>query len=735
MGQNFFDEMDSEAQFARPSKAIWSIDLDDPDNEKNILKWLQGEQTFLVDNSRERMRLMRRNISLYKGIQYETQDVRRDLRDRSVDRSRAVGKIVVNHLFDLTTNRVSRLVKFKPAVAILPTNDEFEDKNAAKSTEQLLSHIWYLQDFQGSIITQVAKIASIMGEAYLFITWDPEKGDKHPDSPEDGESITLLDENGAPEKDDLGNTIRVEEPVMVGDVDYEVVMPHDIYLQRARTFEKVDYCYRRRTMNVEEARLKWPKKTKFISSDSRHNEFDFETFQSRDLVDEVVIWEFWHKSTKGLRKGRYIAYTLSGVLENRELGYSHGQLPFERFTDDDIPAHLYGQSFFERVKALTSTYNNLTNLILANQVLCSHPKWVMPAGSAQLSSLGNDRTVIQYKGAVPPQLVQSNPTPRELFEFRNMIKEEFQQIAGVFGVSRGEPPPGVKAGVAMQFLNEQENERFNELTLKWNMWIKRTSIKTLSVAGDYYDSTDERMVRVLGKDEVWRTKFFDAAHLSKDYDIRIQNSSALSESKAQRTQNLLDLQERFPDQLSGERVLDMLDLAQDDKFIDIASVAVRTAEAENEEMLSGAERKDVEEYEDHVAHWDVHMKALQSYSFKETVPAKIQEYMKEHILVHEMMMLDKAKINPAFGEQLAALRGFPVFFTPESAAQEEEEAQQSAEPGAGSQGIVEEPGLPVNPELGGEQQLPVQEQVPPIELAGAPPPPVPASVESQVLEQ
>ena len=78
-------------------------------------------------------------------------------------------------------------------------------------------------------------------------------------------------------------------------------------------------------------------------------------------------------------------------------------------------------------------------------------------------------------------LGQANPTPPELFKFRGELKEEFQQISGVFGVSRGEPPPGIKAGVALQFLNEQEQERFNEHILKWNDFIRRIAIKTISV--------------------------------------------------------------------------------------------------------------------------------------------------------------------------------------------------------------------------------------------------------------
>jgi hypothetical protein len=51
------------------------------------------------------------------------------------------------------------------------------------------------------------------------------------------------------------------------------------------------------------------------------------------------------------------------------------------------------------------------------------------------------------------------------------------KMSGVYGVSRGEPPVGVTASVAMQFLDEQEPFKF-----KWNddvtTWIHFASEKS-----------------------------------------------------------------------------------------------------------------------------------------------------------------------------------------------------------------------------------------------------------------
>jgi hypothetical protein len=390
-----------------------------------------------------------------------------------------------------------------------------------------------------------------------------------------------------------------------------------------------------------------------------------------------------------------------------------------RFTDIDYPGELYGVSFYENIKQLTGTYNNVTNLLLRNIILGAHPKWMVPAGSVAIDKLGNDMTIVQYKGPTPPVLVTAPTVPADVFGFREKLKEEFQQISGVFGVSRGEPPPGIKAGVALQYLGEQESERYNELVLKYNEMILSIAKMTLAVCGDYYDESDERMVRVIGKNNEWMTQFFDVAYLEKDYDIRVQNSSALPRSIAARTQTLLDLNERFPNQFTGEQVIDLLDLGQSEKFIDSATVAVRTAQAENEELVKEGKDAPSEEslapteFENHLLHWKEHTRLVQEYSFKYQTPKAVQTRVINHIMAHEMLMMDHAAKNPLFAQELGKLSLFPMFFTqPVMSAP----VQAMSEQGQGLEMPIQElPGMPVNQSLGGETQLELNPEVPTVE--------------------
>jgi len=347
---DLFEQLDDVGNSARPKRPIWTIDLDDAQNEKKILDWLNGELSYLIYKSRERLSLIERNEHLYRGIQYETQEIRRDLQDRSVDKSRSLPKIVVNHLYDLTANRVSRLVKYKPAVAILPNSNEHQDKISAKTTKSLLDNIWYNEDFDSTITPLMAVTAAVKGEAYLWIDWDPDKGDLHPDSPKGGNPVVLKSENGEPLKGEDGKDLTVDKPVRVGDVVYSVIHPEHVFLQPKHTIDEVEYCYRMIVMNVDDAKVKYPKYADKIKTNVDRYK-DYQWLKKVDVIEPVVIWEFNHKSTHSMDKGRTIMFTDSCVLDNSKAKFNHGELPCERLTDIDEPGRLHGISFFETVKA------------------------------------------------------------------------------------------------------------------------------------------------------------------------------------------------------------------------------------------------------------------------------------------------------------------------------------------------------------------------------------------------
>ena len=665
---SLFDELGDDRPDKINIKPFHSIDRQDP---KELLNWCVKVVETLEKQAVPRTAKSKRNLEAYRG---SVSSIRRsDIRRSERQFINKVNKFIINHLHDMTETRVSQLCRLKPAVNVIPTNDEYEDRNSAKAVKYLMSHLFYINNID-TIRSEMLRNTFIFGESYCFVTWNKDKGDLHPDyvrARAMGMPLQMMGKDGQPVLDDQGQPIIIspDTPVKVGDVEYTVECPWRVHLQRQKNIRDVEYCFRTKVIPTETLKKDYPNLKDKIKSSVNVKAYSTDELTEHLLEEETVCYEFYHKATKYCPKGYYVKFIQETVLEMDDLGYNHGNLPFIRLTDMDIPEQLNGVSQYEMVRPIQTMHDNLSTLLAKNIYLMGHAKWVMPRGACKIESLGNDNTIIQYQGPVAPQMLQTSPNPPEAYSFRDSLRNEMGQIYGIQGVSRGTPPSGVTAAVALQFLNEQEQERNHSMVIKHNEMIVDLAKMTISVCGDYYHPDDGRMLRIVGKNNKYAIKHFDSSNLNKSYDVRLELGKALPESKAGRIQRIVEIMQMNPELLPKERWIDLLELGHTDKMNSLITVAIRAAESENEDIMAGKPVGDPEEYEDHITHWKVHTKFIQDRTFKEEAPPERRQEMMSHIAVHEFLMTEKSKASPAFEAKLAELPGFPIFpngYTPRS---------------------------------------------------------------------
>ena len=134
-------------------------------------------------------------------------------------------------------------------------------------------------------------------------------------------------------------------------------------------------------------RSEFPKNANEIKPNASDLWYDHASMSMQKMANEVIEYEFFHKATKFLKKGFYARFTIESYLSGDRLPYDHGCLPVVRLKDLETPDDDRGRSFFDNVKGVCGVYNNLLNLVVRNQILASHPKWVVPAGSIDIESL------------------------------------------------------------------------------------------------------------------------------------------------------------------------------------------------------------------------------------------------------------------------------------------------------------------------------------------------------------
>ena len=126
-------------------------------------------------------------------------------------------------------------------------------------------------------------------------------------------------------------------------------------------------------------------------------------------------------------------------------------------------------------------------------------------------------------------------------------------------------------------------------------------------------------------------------------------------------QRILEAMQRNPNMLSSERWEELLELGNTEKMHTLISEALRSADSENEDLLSGFGAEMPEEWEDHIQHWDSHVKAMQSRQFKTEADPQARAALKDHVYWTEEIMIEKFLTNPEFEARVATLTLFPIF--------------------------------------------------------------------------
>lgn len=659
---------------------LWT--LKNLDDDEEMLEWMNktyGAEKMQVRKLRE---TCLKHIAMFRGKFYADIGNSKSGFAEASHAGLSLGhqkpsKLVVNHLYDLTMQRVSRVTKNKPAVTVNPANSEYKDKVSARIMKFWVDYHLYQNEFD-SLDTAAAQTAFICGEAYIASIWDPEAGEVTKEWQEE-ESAALLesrpprvqqtDESGNPVIGEDGEPLYIDKPVKTGDVVLQCWTPLDTIIERCGDFKKAKYWFHEEYIDIDELRALYPDKAKKIKPDSEEDDLtkwrEFAGYDGGPAAGKVLVRYFRHKPTPFLGSGRFVVSTRSTILVNKPLAKNERGLALARLTDIDVPKRQYGLSFFEHGKRINAAINDLTSMGMRNTKMMAHPRWVVPRGSViKKEALGNDITIIEFAGPTEPKMVSPPAMNQELMVMRGDLKTDLQQMLGSSDYSRGEVQPNIRSALAMQMMDEQEDQRANSGIAKHANFVRDVIINSMNVASAYYEKDDKRLLSVVGVDNRYLVKEFDPSHLTKSYDVRVANSSGLPQTKAARVETLVALKEAFPTMMTDARVAELLQYGDADGFYDEATVAVKAAQAENEAMLNDEAFEEPSIFEDLIVHWSEHVKEVQNRSFKINTPAEVKEKFVSHIGGTEMLMMERAKKNPAFAIKIIGLSLYPLIFEP-----------------------------------------------------------------------
>lgn len=616
-----YDAFSSDYNVSKAQKEFQYYVKEEGTNYERIHGWLKQDIENKVTSSRGRIDVFRRNLAMFKGIQYRSYESRDNIRDDNL--SLRNPRMCINYVYDMVEQKVAQRARNKPGIAFIPHNqDEWKDITNAKTAKILCDYKAEEADLAGKF-SECDKISFIMGTVSLMT-------DYHSD-----------------------------------DVQYRVWRPDELYFQLGK--RRMDDVFEFTTIeyvSIDELKEEYPDSAEKITS-GESTIFDYENFEEKTVQDYTKKFTFWHKPSKHFPTGCKIVFCDSCVLDWVTFPFTDGLLPIDILTDIDVIGELYGRPFVNNIIQAQRHHNLITSAIARNHGVASAPKWIVPKGACSVNTLNNDITVVEYSGPRAPELRQTNPTGQEIFMYQDKLENYIGRLSGIYAISRGDVPPRISAASALMFLDEQEQQRDSRAIAKRNKFIRNVYTKTLSRMNQFYKKEDGRFARILGKDNEYMVKNFE-----QDFDfncsVNIQNTSALPDSKAGRIQAIVDLNQATATDpiFKKEEVVQMLDLGADDTFKNEATVALKAAESVLSDIMEGSTNvPEPQPYDDLLVHYGVFMRALQARTFKEVLPSEIQQRLIERITTIEFLMWERSLKNQTFAMKLKMLDNYPVFFS------------------------------------------------------------------------
>lgn len=622
------------------SKSFFTIKTND---KKELLDWLLKTKDQLLDEAKNRVNVANYNINLYLG-------------NDGLDKGKH--NMSVPLLYNIIESNVNQMTRLNPKLRVIPAQDEAGDKGAARVSKAVIDHVMEEQQYHAKAITTVRN-SYTGGEAFIQCGWDPSLGS-------DKKALKTLK--------DMGVKDIVSSKGKIGDIFIKTLPLWRVLLQNVTKMENVEYYFDWDILEIDKVAKDYgltreqllEGNTDKISDEFNRKAIDTAAINPEDMCseryeDHIIVYNFWHKPTKYLEKGKIATFTSSKLLSHGDYPFSMQRLNIAQLCDLSLEDTLHGRSRIQLVSHLQRLYNTFTKLGAKYVLNTARTKYFAQIGSiVNPASLGNNDAISFYRGGIEPSLAKVPQLSGDLVGLKQDIANKMQIIMGMHDISNGELAKQVRATSTAQFLDSKEFEKASVRVKSYADLTEEVGDMIISIAGDFYKDEDERLVRLVGSNNRSLLRHFKSADLSKPFSIRFEGTDGFPETTAGKRDRLLEAMTINPALTSGERWFNLLELGDVEKLRDITGAALASAESENEDLMNGDTVFPPESFEDHIAHLEVHYPYIQSRDFKEFASNDVVDATLNHIQIHELFLLDIAQYNPTVSARLAQIPLFPI---------------------------------------------------------------------------
>lgn len=528
-----------------------------------LAAWIKSEYAKMKSSRETIQRQWYVNLAMYYGNQYLEVFQRLGLAELGVSKTpnwRSRQKI--NLIRPMIRAEVARMTSQQPTASVVPATTSDADMFAAQAGEQTWEFLQQRVKFQETMMRN-AFWTSITGTGFIKTWWDTDRVDKF-----------ILDATS-------------QEPA-TGNVCIKPSTPFNIFVPDLleEDIEEEPYVFEAYTKTVPWVQKFW-KMTAVPDVVARNEIIEASYFNlpgaNLSKPDSVLIIEAWIKpgGCEIFPDGGLFTVINNKIVQSSTF-YSHQEYPYAK-TVHILTGKFYGDSVLLDINPLQKEYNRTRSQIIESKNRMARPQLLAPVGSIDPKRYTSEPgLIVPYKPALgKPEPLPMQNLPPYVLEEQDRIKADMEDISGQHQVSRGQAPgAGVTAATAISFLQERDDSVMGPTYSSIEWATEKIARQALTLVVDYWDLP--RIVEVTGLDQSFDSLELKGSDIAKGKNIRVEGGSALPTSKAARQALLMDMAKMGF--ISGDQLLDMLDIGGIQKVTERIRIDLRQAQRENLRM-------------------------------------------------------------------------------------------------------------------------------------------------------
>jgi len=566
---------------------------------------------------------------------------------------------VFNHIRPLSDTRIAKLKRLRSIAKSRPGNpNDVKDINSAKIGSLILKNIHNDQRLRDKQAIEILWM-ELCGTVFRKHIWNPEKG-------------RIL--GSQPVADEAGQLTGELKPVYEGDEEIIVcpaqeILPDSSYHQDLESCRSIIHA---KAYHIDDIEDIWgiraaPEKAQVEKLAATMNGLSGLGYgqggfimHTTKIENHAIVKEYYERPSKRCPQGRLIVSIggqnpYSGPLPYRVGDNNVFDLSFSMLKCIDRPGVFWGATVIELLIPVQRRYNALRNRKAEYLNRCAIGQWNVQRESVDEDEFERNSGMpgaihIYERGSIPPEPVKNGELPAAFMTEQKDLLEEMVILSGVSETSRqSAAPPGVKSGIALQFIQEQDDTRLSNTAdniERYNIHSGRTQLRLHKQFVKF-----PRTLNSVGRNNVAEVLDYTGSDIIGE-NVYIDNMAALAESPAQKRQMIFDLMESglLFDPDTGKinrdmrsRIFDMIEMGEWEAADDADQLHISKAERENRALANG-QLSEAVDYDDHVIHIDLHNRFRLSLDYEQLMAQyqQIEEIFDLHVNMHLMFMNQQA---------------------------------------------------------------------------------------------